>query len=87
MRLPAAVGGNGRLSYRLTPELPGGVTREPSTQVLTGTPTEESSRTEYTWTATDADGDTAALTFTITVEPDLMPSFEGTVADQGVDRG
>ena len=82
VRLPAAVGGNGRLSYRLTPALPNGVTRDPVTQVLTGTPTEESSRTEYTWTATDADGDTAALTFAITVKPDLMPSFEATVADQ-----
>ena len=80
--LPAAVGGNGRLSYKLTPALPSGVTRDPSTQVLTGTPTEESSRMEYTWTATDADGDTAALTFTIVVKPDLMPVFGVTVADQ-----
>ena len=29
----------------------------------------------YTWTVRDADGDEAALTFTIEVEEDLMPSF------------
>ena len=65
--LPLASGGNGRLRYTLTPALPRGVVLDPSTHTVTGTPTEGLERTEYTWTATDEDGDSAAVRFSVTV--------------------
>ena len=71
--LPAAMGGNGALTYTLSPSLPRGVIRDSSTRRVTGTPTESKTRTEYTWTATDADGDAASLTFDI--ESDALPTF------------
>ena len=40
------------------------------------------SATAYTWTATDEDGDTAELTFMITVKADLKPSFGDAVDDK-----
>ena len=89
--LPAASGGDGTLSYALSPSLPDGITRDAATRhCLTGTPTMALSETTYTWTATDEDGDTATLTFTITVDVqqvlprnvDLTPSFTDTVAAQ-----
>ncbi len=76
--LPLATGGDGTLTYSLSPGLPMGVSRHATTRVVSGTPTGSMMRTEYTWTATDTDGDTASLTFDITVSsptPDLMPTF------------
>ncbi len=65
--LPAATGGNGKLSYSLTGTLPAGVTFDDSTRRLSGTPTSKQDATTYTYKATDADGDAATLTFTIRV--------------------
>ena len=79
--LPAATGGNGTLTYSLSPSPPAGVTFTASTRVLSGTPTATQSATTYTYTVTDSDSNTAAsdkdtLTFTIAVaEPDTAPSF------------
>ena len=42
---------------------------------LTGTPTEAMEPTDFTFTITDFDGDTAEATITITVEEDTRPSF------------
>ena len=71
--LPAASGGDGTLSYAISPALPAGLSFSASTRVLSGTPTETSARTAYTYTVSDGDGNTAdsdeaSLTFTITVE-------------------
>ena len=81
--LPLASGGDGTLTYALSPALPTGVaTTTGAAFTVSGTPTGHQTATTYTWTATDADGDTAQLTFTITIAQDLMPSFATTIANQ-----
>ena len=82
--LPAATGGNGTLGYTLSPALPSGLSLDASTRTVSGTPGAAKDATTYTWTVADADGDTASLTFTITVEAaDTAPSFgTATVANQ-----
>ena len=65
LTLPAASDGDAPLTYSLSPSLPSGVTR--SGRSVTGTPTATKSRTQYTWTVTDNDGDKARLTFYVTV--------------------
>ena len=65
--LPAAEGGDGALTYALTPALPPGLSFAPATRTLSGTPTAARGRAGYTLTATDEDGDAAALPFAITV--------------------
>ena len=65
--LPAATGGVGALTYRLTPTLPSGLRFAPSTRVLSGTPTAAFPRTVFTLRATDGEGNAATLTFGIAV--------------------
>ena len=77
--LPEASGGDGALTYAISPHLPAGLTFDAETRLLSGTPTEAQPATLYTYSATDSDTagrDSASLDFTITVEPDLMPSFD-----------
>ena len=77
--LPEATGGDGALTYAISPQLPPGLAFEPATRLLSGTPTSAQPPTRYTYTATDSDAanpDSASLTFTITVAEDLAPSFE-----------
>ena len=80
--LPTASGGDGALVYALSPQLPEGLAFDADTRMVTGTPVEVMAETEYTWTATDADGDEATLAFSITVVEDLIPEFTETVSDQ-----
>ena len=88
LELPAATGGDGRLFYALSPVLPEGLTLNRSVRRLSGTPTTPQAARQYTWTATDADGDAARITFTVTVAPDLRPSFDNaTVPDQSYIEG
>ena len=82
LTLPEATGGNGTISYELTPDLPPGVMLDPSTRTLSGAPTAAATATTYTWRATDSDDntanmDTAALSFTVTVSP--APNLEATL--------
>ena len=80
--LPTASGGDGSLTYTLSPSLPAGVSKNASHRV-SGTPTVYQAETTYTWKATDGDGDTAQLTFTITIAEDLAPSFgSATIGDK-----
>ncbi len=65
--LPRATGGDGTLRYRLTPAPPAGLTLDAAVRLVAGTPSRARDATEYTWTATDADGDTATLAFSIEV--------------------
>lgn len=81
--LPVARGGNGTLIYVLRPTLPAGLTLNPATHTISGTPTASQEKTRYTWEAKDSDGDAATLQFTIAVEEDVQPEFPigSTVAD------
>ena len=77
--LPEATGGNGTLSYSISPDLPDGMSMNRDRQ-LVGTPTTVQSATTYTYRATDSDTvnpDSATLTFTIEVAADLTPNFNG----------
>ena len=67
LTLPAAVGGDGGLTYSLSPELPAGLSFDGTARTISGTPAAALAATAYTFTATDADGDTANLAFDITV--------------------
>ncbi len=73
--LPEAAGGDGPLRYRLRPDPPAGLTFDPATRTLSGVPDAARGPRPWTWTATDADGDTASLRFTIEVRPDSRPTF------------
>ncbi len=71
LTLPEATGGDGTLTYTLTPDPPTGLTFDDTTRVLSGTtPTTEQRAVPYTYTATDNDADPARLTFTITIADD-----------------
>ena len=75
--LPEATGGDGALTYALSPELPAGLSFDPATRVLSGAPTQPAAERTFEYTATDSDAtepDVAMLTFTIEV-PDLAPDF------------
>ena len=80
LTLPAATGGNGAITYALTPALPAGLTFNAATRVLIGTPQALTSTEIFTYTASDTDpntatGDTDTLTFSITVGTDIVPAF------------
>ena len=66
LTLPEASGGNGGLTYSLSPDVPG-LTFSAGMRQLTGTPTAAGVYV-MTYTVTDGDGDTDTLGFTITVE-------------------
>ena len=94
LTLPEASGGDGTLSYSLTPSVPG-LTFNAATRALSGTPTTAGTY-NMTYRAADGDAntavsDTATLTFTITVQepvpPDTVPTFAVTVADQTYTEG
>ena len=68
--LPSAWGGQGKVTYSLSPKPPPGVAFDDSSRTLSGRPTTVSRATEYTYTATDAAGASVSLSFTIeVVEP------------------
>ena len=84
LELPAASSGNGDLTYDLRP-VPPGLEFDAGSRTLSGTPSDVAISL-MTYEVTDADGDTATLTFEI--EVDTMPSFDGaTVADQSYRTG
>ena len=81
LTLPQADGGDGALTYSVTPEtaLPGGLSFNAVTRVLAGTPNAAADAT-LNYIATDADthttaADRAALVFRVTVLTDIAPSF------------
>ena len=77
LTLPEASGGNGTLSYSLTPSVPG-LTFDATTRRLTGAPTTAVTY-DMTYTVTDEDGDTDTLGFTIAVNVDA--SAGGSLGD------
>ena len=90
--LPEATGGNGTLTYAVTTlpagtTLPGGVAFDPLTRVLSGTPTGWTPTRRADYTATDADGDEASLTFWFRVARDKKPSLSGPITDLTLQEG
>ena len=82
LTLPQATGGDEPLTYALTPDLPEGLSFDAETLMLSGTPIKAMDTMTYTLTATDGNGDSATLVFTLEV-PDLMPTFgDTTIAAQ-----
>ena len=88
LTLPAvATAGNGPTIYTLTPAI-AGLTLNPSSRVLTGTPVTAAVATAYTYTASDSDSNNAVddidtLTVIITVNagaPDTAPAFAADAA-------
>ena len=77
--LPAAIGGDGTLTYTLNPSLPSGLTFNSDTRVVGGTASGISSPIPYSFSATDTNGDRTPnpLLFTIAVEYDSQPAFGG----------
>ena len=65
--LPTASGGDGSLTYSISPAMDNGLEFNASTRTITDTPTNTARPALYTYTATDADGDTASLRLTVTV--------------------
>ena len=64
---PSSTGGTGPFTYAVTSgSLPAGLTLNPATGAISGTPSALGSTT-FTITETDADGDTASRTYTLTV--------------------
>ena len=78
LELPAASSGNGDLTYSLRP-VPPGLAFDAGSRTLSGTPSEVAISL-MTYEVTDADGDTAMLTFEL--EVDTKPIINGSVADQ-----
>ena len=60
LALPEASGGTAPLTYTLSPALPAGLTFDAATRTIAGTP-RAASESVYTYTVTDANGATAAL--------------------------
>ena len=55
LTLPEATGGNGTITYSLSPALPTGVTFSAGNRRISGTPTGRFASATFTYTATDAD--------------------------------
>ena len=71
--LPSATGGIGALTYALTPALPSGVSFDPATRQITGTPTVPKAAADYTYTVTDSSTPTARQT-SQTVSIEVVPA-------------
>ena len=94
LTLPAATGGDGRLTYTLTGPAganpPAGLSytpptvEEPHGGTLSGTPTEAQPPTPYTLTATDVDGDVRTLTFRVEI---VRVKARVTIADATAEEG
>ena len=86
--LPPATGGDGVLTYTISPNLPAGLIFDATTRLLSGTPTKAQPATLYTHTATDSDAvgpDSVSLTFRITVQAVASVSISAEAGD--VDEG
>ena len=79
--LPDATGGVGDRTYSLSPTLPSGLVFNATTRRITGTPTGRFSSDTFTYTATDSEGTSVDLTFTIVVTAPVI-SFASTIANQ-----
>ena len=87
LQLPAATGGTAPLTYTLTGpsggNLPAGLSFDPGTRTLSGTPS-TAGTTVLTYRATDANGASTSVDFTVMVSDGLALSARG---DQNYTRG
>ena len=81
LTLPEATGGTGTITYSLSPTVPAGITFSAGNRRVSGTPTGRFSVATFTYTATDGNGATVELTFTIVVTADAI-TFASTIANQ-----
>ena len=81
LTLPEATGGTGEKTYSLSPTLPAGILFSAGNRRVSGTPTGRFSVATFTYTATDEDGTTTELTFTVVVTADAI-TFASTIAAQ-----
>ena len=81
--LPNANGGDDPLTYGLSPALPAGLALDMASRTIAGAPSAEFARTDYTWTATDEDGDMATLTFAIEVGMAVTAAIADVSASEG----
>ena len=65
--LPEAMNGVAPYTYALTPDLPTGLIWTAATRNISGNPSQGLRATEFTYTATDADGTQASVRFSVTV--------------------
>ena len=73
VELPEASGGSGDIAYSVS-DLPAGLSFDAATRTVSGTPSgtpEAEGTTEVTYTATDSEGATATMTFSIKVNAEL----------------
>ena len=90
--LPEASGGNGDLTYSLSPDVPG-LDFDAETRTLSGTPPanlaghKQPAYFVMTYEAVDASGATATLTFNIIVEEmNVVPTFDEEAKEQVQDK-
>ncbi len=76
LTLPAATGGGGVFTYALSgDELHPGLTIDTDARTIAGAPTTYNRTRAYRWTATDGNGATASLMFSITVGFDVCAHY------------
>ena len=80
LTLPVATGGDGAITYALTPALPTGLLWTAADRTITGTASTAATARTYTYTAMDEDNDAATLTISIGVDTmmDVPPAFATT---------
>ena len=83
--LPAPVGGNGPLTYTISPELPKGLELDSTSRALTGAPEASAAETVYTYKATDTEGDADSLDIVLSVAAWTRLHALNSVSGQPVD--
>lgn len=83
---PGETGGTGPFLWTVTPTLPAGLTLNASTGLISGTPTGGGSGS-FTFKVTDAAGNSATQTLTITVDPPLVALSVTTASLPGAGLG
>ncbi len=81
--LPEATGGNPPLRYSIMPRLPDGLSFDPATRRISGTPTAAAPENTYTYTVTDSNDDVDVLTFRLSAVPPRGPMTSDTGSGGG----
>ena len=84
LELPIATGGTMPLTYTLT-NVPGGLSFDPSTRILSGTPKDIIGNFDLTYMVTDTNNASKSVDFTVTISNDL--AFVNEPANQNYTQG